>query len=371
MNEIERLKYEDELKSNRFSSMFLVGMCAICLMLWVANELGIFVVNRMFMRMGIIIGCICLMIPVALYVVTGGKNGWFKYALIVCVSLMTISIQTFLTFHGVLVCIFPIMLAAQYSKRRVFHVAFWINLFGILFSVVAGYYIGCWDGNMIYATTYGITLAKDSAAGRAAAMNAHYMVELLLYFAFPRMVIYSAIALSTSYIWKNSKIQYARQSMIRAKAEHDALTGLENRAKFNERANREYPHMNTIYIAFIDVNFLKKINDTCGHESGDSVLKRVASEMQYLTGEHIHGYRLGGDEFAFVFCDYRLEDARNVMECWERNIGPLNRKEDAVKCSLAIGDAYGTKPVDVESILKEADKNMYERKKSMKALREE
>lgn len=139
MDEIKKLQYQDELKANRFSCMFLAVMCAISLLVWLANELGIFVVNRIFMRIGIILGCICLLIPLVLYR-TYGKNKWFKYLLIVCVSLMAISIQTFLTFHGVMLCVFPFLLAAQYSEVRVLKLAYGINLFGILLSVIFGYY---------------------------------------------------------------------------------------------------------------------------------------------------------------------------------------------------------------------------------------
>ena len=368
MDEIKKLQYQDELKANRFSCMFLAVMCAISLLVWLANELGIFVVNRIFMRIGIILGCICLLIPLVLYR-TYGKNKWFKYLLIVCVSLMAISIQTFLTFHGVMLCVFPFLLAAQYSEVRVLKLAYGINLLGILLSVILGYYIGCCDGNMIYATTFGITLEMDSVATRASIMNTDYMIQLLLYFALPRMVIFSTIAVSVFYILKTTKLQYLRQNIIQIQAETDALTGLENRTKYNQRIQHEYKKLSSIYVAFIDVNFLKKMNDTCGHEAGDSVLKRVASEMKRLIDDTIHGYRLGGDEFAFVFCNYSEEDAKNLLSNWEKDVEPLNRKEDPVHCSLAIGGAFGSRPIDAEAVLKAADRNMYEVKKAMKAER--
>lgn len=369
MNEVEKLQYEDELKANKFSCTFLSIMCGVCVLVWIANECGIFVVNRTFMRIGMIIACICLIIPVAIYIKTKGRNRWFKYVLIVCVSLMAIAIQTFLTFHGVLLCLVPIVLAAQYSKSKVFKLAFGINLAGVLFAVIAGYYFGCWDGNMIYATTYGISLELDSVAKRAEIMNGAYMAQLLGYFALPRMVIFSTISISAFYIIKNAKLQYVRQSMIRIQAETDGLTGLENRAKYNERIKNEYSKLNSVYIAFIDVNYLKKMNDTCGHEAGDSVLKRVAGEMKRLIQENIHGYRLGGDEFVLVFCNYSKGKVEKMLEEWEKDIEPLNRKEDPVHCSLAIGKAFATKPVDIEAVLKEADRDMYEVKKAMKAER--
>lgn len=369
MEEVEKLRYQDELKANKFSCIFLSIMCGVCLLVWIANECGFFVVNRTFMRIGMMISFVCLLIPLFTYWKTKGDNRWFKYVLIVCVSCMAVAIQTFLTFHGVLLCLVPIILAAQYSKTKVFKLAFVINLIGVFFAVIAGYYVGCWDGNMIYATTYGITQQTDSLIERMEIMNAEYMRQLIVFFAVPRMVIFSTISLSAFYILKNAKLQYVRQNMIKIQAETDGLTGLENRGKYNDRIKNEYSKLNSVYIAFIDVNYLKKMNDICGHEAGDSVLKRVANEMKRLICENIHGYRIGGDEFVLIFCNYAKEKAEHVLKEWEKDIEPLNRKEDPVHCSLAIGKAFSQKPVDIEKVLKDADKDMYEVKKAMKAER--
>lgn len=372
MEEVEKLQYEDEINANKFSSIFLSIMCIVCLLVWIANEMGFFVVNRIFMSYGMVISCICLIIPMGIYMVTQGRNRWFKYVLIFCVSLMAIAIQTFLTFHGVLLCLVPVILAVQYLKSSIFRMAFIMNMIGVVFAVVAGYYMGCWDGNMIYATTYGVTLELDSPEKRAAVMDTGYMMELLMYFALPRMVIFSTISLSAFYILKNAKLQYVRQSMIRIQAETDGLTGLGNRAKYNDRIKNEYLKLNSVVVAFIDVNYLKKINDICGHEAGDGVLKRVAEEMKKLTSDNVHGYRLGGDEFVLIFCNVNDEEKiRELLNNWQNNMEPLNDRRDSVQCSLAIGIASSSKPVDIEAVLKEADRRMYEVKKIMKAERGE
>lgn len=371
MEEIQKLEYQDELKANKFSTLFLSVMFGICTLVWIANEAGIFVVDLVYMRIGMAMGLVCMLVPMSIFFCTKGQNRWFKFLLIVFVSLMAISIETFLTFHGVMMCVFPILLAAQYTDMRIFKIAYGINFLGILVAVVLGYYIGCWDGNMIYATTYGVTQQNDSLAARAAVMNTNYMIQLLLYFALPRMIIFSTISLSISYILKTAKLQYVRQNMIRMEAEYDSLTKLENRHKYNSRVKGEYQKLDSIYVVFLDVNHLKKMNDTCGHEAGDSVLKRVAEEMQRLTGENIHGYRLGGDEFVFVFCNYPEEEAYNLLKAWEKDIMPLNRKQDPVQCSLAIGGAYASHPFDLDVVLKQADDNMYRTKLAMKAQRED
>lgn len=369
MDEIKKIEYQDEIKANRFSILFLAVTFVICLLVWIANEIGIFVVNLTYMRVGMAISFVCIMIPMAVFFYTKGVRRWFKFLLIIFLSLTSISIETFLTFHGVMLCVFPILLAAQYPDTRVFRLAFWFNLLGILVSVILGYYIGCWDGNMIYATTYGITLQNDSLSARAAVMNGTYMIQLLLYFAMPRMVIYSTIALSVTYILKTAKLQYVRQSLIRMEAENDSLTKLENRTKYNSRVSGEYRKLESIFVVFLDVNNLKKMNDTCGHEAGDVVLKRTAEEMQRLVCDTIHGYRLGGDEFVFVFCDYKEEEAQRLLKDWEHTLMPLNGKEYPVQCSLAIGSAYASRPFDMEAVLKQADDNMYRTKLAMKAQR--
>lgn len=369
MDETEELKYQDELKSNRFSITFMGIMCVVCILVWLANEMGIFVVNKTYMRAGIALGCICLLVPIGIYLVTKGRERRFKYVIITAVSLSAITIETFLTFHGVLMCMIPILLAAQYSERKMFKVAYILNLFGILVAVIAGYYIGCWDGNMIYATTYGITLQNDSLAARAAVMDSGYMFQLIMYFSIPRMVVFTVYSYGIEFILKNAKVEYVKQNLMRMHAEHDALTGLENRRKYEQRVKEEYAKADSVYIAFIDVNFLKKINDMCGHEAGDSVLKRVAEDMKTLESDRIHAYRLGGDEFAFVLCGYSENKAEKLIEEWSRGVEPLNRREDPVHCSLAIGGAYGEPPIDMELLLKQADDNMYVKKKAMKAER--
>ncbi len=369
MEEYKQLQYEDELRANHFSSIFLSVLCCTCLFVWAANELGIFVVNRFYMRLGMIIACLCLLVPIITYIVTLGQNRYFKYVLIISVSLMSISIQTFLTFHGVLLCVFPILLSLQYTETRVFRLAFWLNLAGIIFAILLGYYVGCWDGNMIYATTYGVSLELDSFKARAAVMNRKYLYQLLLFFVLPRTVLYSILSFCVTYILNAAKLQYVRQNTIRMQAELDGLTRLENRAKYNYRVANEYTRLNSVYVAFIDVNFLKKMNDICGHEAGDCVLMKAADDIRMLVSDTVHGYRLGGDEFALIFCNYNEKEARRILREWEKSLKPFNSSEDPVQCSLSIGGAFSSSPINMDQVLKEADEDMYAVKLAMKAQR--
>ena len=79
------------------------------------------------------------------------------------------------------------------------------------------------------------------------------------------------------------------------KSEHDALTGCYNRNHLSKVKSR-YEQQRSFFVVFIDVNNLKRMNDEFGHEAGDSLLKNVASKMQFWNS-YGDVYRLGGDEF--------------------------------------------------------------------------
>jgi diguanylate cyclase (GGDEF)-like protein len=78
------------------------------------------------------------------------------------------------------------------------------------------------------------------------------------------------------------------------RATHDPLTGLANRALFNERLERSpLP----LALLALDLDRFKHVNDTMGHEAGDELLKQVANRLTYIVGDAGIVARLGGDEF--------------------------------------------------------------------------
>ncbi|WP_051583309.1 sensor domain-containing protein [Sphingomonas sp. RIT328] len=94
------------------------------------------------------------------------------------------------------------------------------------------------------------------------------------------------------------------QERIRFAAHHDSLTGLPNRATFNERletaiANSRH-HGGGVALVLIDVDHLKETNDTVGHDAGDAVLRALGERVHGVLGDGCMVARLGGDEFAAV-----------------------------------------------------------------------
>lgn len=103
---------------------------------------------------------------------------------------------------------------------------------------------------------------------------------------------------------------------------------------------------------FIDINGLKKTNDTYGHEAGDAIIRQVYQIARSIAGDYPI-YRLGGDEFVALCPDITRENL-NLME--ER----LRMEFDGRNgCSAAIGVSFQENPSDLSSITEDADQKMY------------
>lgn len=123
----------------------------------------------------------------------------------------------------------------------------------------------------------------------------------------------------------------------------------------------------------LDVNFLKKVNDTYGHAAGDRYLKHAANTIKRSFGIEGTCYRTGGDEFTVVIAgddlDERLESCTQLFDLSlnEQNVA----KEGDVALSIAIGVALASEvePHTLRTAQKLADERMYANKHAMKAER--
>ncbi len=93
-------------------------------------------------------------------------------------------------------------------------------------------------------------------------------------------------------------------------AYHDELTALPSRRAFNEALLRLQPPYS---IAMVDIDHFKRCNDTYGHDTGDEVLRMVASRLARVTGGG-QAYRCGGEEFAIVFPGKTTADLLDHLE---------------------------------------------------------
>ncbi len=168
-----------------------------------------------------------------------------------------------------------------------------------------------------------------------------------------------------------------KASTLEALATKDSLTGIGNRRSYEEEAKKLNAEVEggfrTFGIAMIDLNYLKVLNDTYGHESGDLAIKML-SNVTCDVFKRSKVFRVGGDEFVVLLKnkDYVSAEAR-IKEFNER-ISSLQEdewREPWEKISAALGYAAFDEKIDktVDDVFQRADKAMYDRKAAMKAER--
>ena len=156
-------------------------------------------------------------------------------------------------------------------------------------------------------------------------------------------------------------------------ARKDALTGIRNRNAYEEELKRLtwqlHEGKTKFGFAVVDVNFLKRINDTYGHECGNITLKECCNLVCQVF-KHSPVFRIGGDEFVVILENEDYDNIKNLVA--EFNAG-LDKEADMPwkQVSAAIGYALYNPDRDdcVENVFRRADKAMYKRKREMKALR--
>lgn len=153
-------------------------------------------------------------------------------------------------------------------------------------------------------------------------------------------------------------------------AHHDKLTGLANRKHFVESfsrlRNRADANGDCIGVVFIDIDKFKEINDSHGHDTGDAVLRSIASRTENHLKEKDLKARMGGDEFLIALAD--LKSKEQITEVAVRLMAELkkplsvNGREIPVSVSGGIS-VYPDDSRNLETLISKADMAMYEEKR--------
>jgi len=159
---------------------------------------------------------------------------------------------------------------------------------------------------------------------------------------------------------------------LNLQAHLDYLTGLDNRRSFMEKGeielSRAHRYDTAMSVLMLDIDFFKKINDTYGHQVGDSVLKTLAMKFQaVLRNVDIVG-RLGGEEFGVVLPETAIDEAVEVAERLRAVIAQAEVTLPAglpIHFTVSIGvAALDEKNTNIDMLLNAADKALYRAKGS-------
>ena len=158
------------------------------------------------------------------------------------------------------------------------------------------------------------------------------------------------------------------QARIESLAHFDVLTGLPNRALLDERAQRALllaeQDQATLAVMFLDLDHFKNINDTLGHNLGDTLLIELAQRLRAVLRRDDTLSRLGGDEFVLLLPGANRESAKKIAQELMRAINePYRIGSHELNVMASIGIAvYPADGMDFETLCKNADVAMYRAK---------
>jgi diguanylate cyclase (GGDEF)-like protein len=153
-------------------------------------------------------------------------------------------------------------------------------------------------------------------------------------------------------------------------SQYDSLTGVYSR-EYYDKMMQSYVKDEQVSFSYamLDVNDLKKINDTYGHFVGDQYIVHFVHMVQTNLTQTDHIYRTGGDEFAIIMIGVKLQDGLKKMEKIRDYITghPFMIDDTSVPITFGCGVAhYQDDHEDLQMVIRMADKRMYEDKKAHK-----
>lgn len=226
-------------------------------------------------------------------------------------------------------------------------------------------------------------------------MTLHYNIEQLGFVVFERgneqTIIYENIRAHVSSAIKNSLLFKQRKAVedqlkvalkqlevmnesLRKISIQDELTGLYNRRGFYEFGEKQYQVSkrlgNDLLFMFIDLDRLKYINDTYGHDEGDRAIVLTANILRKSFRQIDIIARLGGDEFVVLAINVKQNDFDAIKQRIHENIECCNNEfNKQYHISMSIGDAFFESgcTYTLFEMMEIADKNLYKEKQRKKA----
>jgi diguanylate cyclase (GGDEF)-like protein/PAS domain S-box-containing protein len=172
-------------------------------------------------------------------------------------------------------------------------------------------------------------------------------------------------------VWSFRDVTDRRQleKRLSYQAYHDPLTGLGNRALFQDRLEQAMARIERnggrLAVLFVDLDNLKLINDSLGHPAGDALLKATAEALRGCLRKADGAARLGGDEFGVVLEDFTHRD--EVIRLVERILVAarepvLVADGGVVQATVSVGLTFHRNGADSQQLLRDADRAMYSAK---------
>lgn len=144
----------------------------------------------------------------------------------------------------------------------------------------------------------------------------------------------------------------------------DMMTGMRNRTAFEAKVEELRTNSGETLIAMIDLNNLKRINDTFGHKAGDEAICKIGQTLKHYFGDKADVYRIGGDEFSVLSNQLTCEETENICDKITKELSEMSKE-----LPYALQAAFGyvlTADQEIDKAYIAADQIMYQNKKILK-----
>src|ERR1700675_571143 len=164
----------------------------------------------------------------------------------------------------------------------------------------------------------------------------------------------------------------AKNKLLEEMAHSDSLTGLPNRRAIEEWAARQLRaaarHGFAYWVVLADLDSFKVINDTYGHNGGDAILQKFADILKTIVRASDICGRLGGDEFVMVITHVEADAIFKTVERFREQLAgqqfELGFERVSITASFGIAGLNGKENIDFTTLLRRADKALYEAKRA-------
>jgi diguanylate cyclase (GGDEF)-like protein/PAS domain S-box-containing protein len=174
---------------------------------------------------------------------------------------------------------------------------------------------------------------------------------------------YSGKPRYVAYMIEDISARKGAEEQLSYQSTHDGMTGLRNRAYFDDEFNRMKLGMSfPVSIIIIDLDGLKQVNDFQGHEAGDRLIMAAAMLMREALQENGLMARIGGDEFAILLPESNEEMVGSVVERLRKCQVDFNKRGNRQPVNFSVGTATAYSDDQLSNIWKQADDRMYAEK---------
>ncbi len=152
----------------------------------------------------------------------------------------------------------------------------------------------------------------------------------------------------------------------------DAMTGVYNRRFAYEILTKQIAtakrENSNFVLCYVDVDNLKKINDTHGHKAGDTLINTVTNSLKEAIRASDYIFRMGGDEFLLLFPKAELQTSNSLIKRLRNVLNQQKIHDIPIDFSFGFSEYHASDDITIENLIKAADNEMYNAKMKKKHL---